>query len=138
MKKALKTIIMAAFFGVMTLALSSCEKDNGNIYYSYYANGSLRASGSGANAADAAAAQLAAGQYNSAILSIVGEANMSTKEVDSKIISACDAVYQKHISTYKTWEGTVTITKNTLDINSENTSGKDTVLKTYTYTATAK
>lgn len=135
--KGLKIILMTAIVGVMTLCFSSCEKNNAGVYYSYYANGSLRASGKGSTAADAAAAQSALGQYNSAILSVVGAENMSTKEMDSKVISACDAVYQKQSSTYKTWEGTITIVRQSIDVNSDNLNEKEKHLKTYTFTATA-
>lgn len=120
-KKFFSVALLATTVLVCLLTVfSSCSSDDdpSSNYVYYIADGTLSSTGN-------LGALFAIAEYNSAIKEVTGE---DYKEVDSKVIAACDAVYASHRANYNNIQGEVTITKRWLTDDS-----KSTVIKTYKY-----
>ncbi|MBQ4162247.1 MAG: hypothetical protein IJD84_05085 [Parabacteroides sp.] len=125
-EKFLKILMAITCMMVMMFSFNSCSDDDDTmILITYTAKGSLSASGS-----DALDAIFGVADYTDAITRVLGD-SYTTTEKDSEVVSACDAVFQKHRTNHPTWKGQIEIEKSKIETSGNIVS--NTIIKTYKY-----
>lgn len=125
MKKAIKFLIFAAALAIFGSALTSCtSEETETVIYSYTANGNI-------SATNDPGATFIIPEFNQEIQNVLGGVNYSLTEMDSEVIAACDAMYERAKAEHPGAQGEITINKNTS--TTDNPHGEDTTLRTYTF-----
>ena len=114
---------MPVLAAVVLTAVSSCEEKIENCIY-YYSLGTLETT-----SFDVTSLQPAGGDYEEAILSVLG-ADYVTEEMDTEVIAACDAVYEEHKAMIETYD---LIASGKIEIYKSTGDDSDEVIRTYTY-----
>lgn len=116
-------MILPVLAAVVLTAVSSCEEKTENVIY-YYSLGTLETA-----SFDVTSPQPAGGDYEEAILSVLG-ADYATEEMDAEVIAACDAVYEEHKTMIETYG---LIASGEIEIYKSTGGDSDEVIRTYTY-----
>ena len=129
MKTIFRKFVAMALGAVLTFAFAACSSDEDETIrvYTYEASGSLSGSGD-----DASAAFTGLVDYTKAIETVVG-GSYTFSEMDNEVVSACDAVYKKHLAEHPSLKGTIEIRKTVGNTSSPDETLPATVLKTYKY-----
>lgn len=129
MKTILRKFVAMTLVAVLAFGFVACSSDSDKTIrvYTYEASGSLSGNGN-----DASAAFTGLVDYTKAIETVIG-GSYTFSEMDNEVVSACDAVFKKHLAEHPSLRGTIEIRKTVGTTSSSDETLPATILKTYKY-----
>lgn len=127
--RVLSVLVMVVTASFLFVSCSK-EEQGSEVMISYYHVDDLTFTGSFVDGMDMIANAMS--DYSKAIEGVLG-GTYTDKEMDEEVMTACDAVYEKHKADYPKLKGTVIIIRNKTDLSVSDNKPVEETIKTYKY-----